>query len=105
MKVGYIALVTGRRPARPRRHSARLRPQYQRCIDILSAVRVQKNITETELGRRLGKPQSWVDKVESGSRRIDFVEFIEIAQALGEEPDALLRECIERLQYASDKVK
>ena len=89
--------MTGRRAVRPVRHSARLRPQYRLCIEVLVAARVKKKVSESELGRRLGKPQSWVDKVESGARRIDFVEFIEIALALGENPEALLKECRKRL--------
>ena len=31
---------------------------------------------------RLGRPQSFVSKVERGERRLDVVEFLEIAEAL-----------------------
>lgn len=31
-------------------------------------------MTQTEVARRLGKPQSYVSKCESGERRVDVVE-------------------------------
>lgn len=75
-----------------------MRPKYRRCIEVIAATRLKKGISESELGRRLGKPQSWVDKIESGARRIDFIEFIEIAEALGEKPDSLLKQCMKTLR-------
>jgi transcriptional regulator with XRE-family HTH domain len=41
---------------------------------------------QTELAARLGKPHSYVAKVELGDRRIDVIEFIEYCQALGISP-------------------
>lgn len=38
---------------------------------------------QTELAARLGCPQSYVSKYESGQRRIDLVELEAICQALG----------------------
>jgi len=96
-QVRYIATVTAKRPVRPVRQSARLRSEYQLCIDVIAEARAKAKISESELGRRLGKPQSWTDKIESGARRIDFVEFIQIAEALDADPEKLLRECKRRL--------
>lgn len=42
--------------------------------------------------RLLAKPQSFVSKYESGERRLDVVEFIQIAKVLGEDPVRLLKE-------------
>lgn len=41
---------------------------------------------------RLGKPQSFIAKYESGERRIDVVEFVAITAALRLDPARLLRE-------------
>lgn len=38
---------------------------------------------QTELADRLGQPQSFVSKFERGERRLDVVELIIIARALG----------------------
>ena len=40
-------------------------------------------MTQSELARRLEKPQSYVSKYETGVRRLDLVELEQIAQALG----------------------
>ena len=41
---------------------------------------------------RLNRPQSFVAKYETGERRIDVVEFLEIAEAVGFDPSELIRE-------------
>lgn len=40
-------------------------------------------MTQVHLAARLGKPQSFASKVETGERRLDFVEFVDWARALG----------------------
>lgn len=40
-------------------------------------------LTQEDLAAKLGKPQSFVAKYETGKRRIDIVEFIKICEALG----------------------
>ncbi|MEO5567493.1 MAG: XRE family transcriptional regulator, partial [Gemmatimonadaceae bacterium] len=41
-----------------------------------------------------GRPQSFVAKYEGGERRIDVIEFIAIARALGADPVGLFREFV-----------
>ncbi len=43
-------------------------------------------MTQTALSNRLGRPQSFVSKYERGERRLDVVEFAEVARALGIDP-------------------
>ena len=47
-------------------------------------------LTQHALARRLKKPQSFVAKYEGGERRLDVVEFIAIARALGADPLKLM---------------
>ncbi|WP_235362820.1 helix-turn-helix domain-containing protein [Brevundimonas diminuta] len=58
-------------------------------------MRKAAEITQVELAERLGKPQSFVSKVERGERRLDVIEFGQVAEALGCEPAALLRMFLE----------
>ncbi|MER9508809.1 transcriptional regulator [Mesorhizobium sp. M0579] len=38
----------------------------------------------------LGRPQSFVAKYEGGERRLDVIEFLDVAEALGIDPCELL---------------
>ncbi len=58
-------------------------PRNQRLLELLVAGREGQDVTQTELARRLRKPQSFVSKFEAGERRLDVVELIEVAEALG----------------------
>jgi len=40
-------------------------------------------MTQAELAARLGQHQSFVARLESGQRRIDVVEFLELSEILG----------------------
>ncbi len=57
----------------------------------LKSFRVESGVTQQELSALLGKPQSYVSKYESGERRLDFVEVVEICDALGVTPEHLVR--------------
>lgn len=61
----------------------------------MRAARKARGITQQELARRLGKPQSYVSKAEMGERRLDVVEYLHFMRAIEGEPHALLRD-IER---------
>jgi transcriptional regulator with XRE-family HTH domain len=52
-------------------------------------------LSQHELARKLKRSQSFIAKIEVGERRIDVVEFIEIARALGREPAELLSRALE----------
>lgn len=48
-------------------------------------------LKQTQLAERLGKGQAFVSKIENGERRIDLVEFIIYARALGLDETELFR--------------
>jgi len=53
---------------------------------ILAAARKRLEITQVELARRLNKPQSFVSAYEAGQRRVDVLELLRIAEAIGVGP-------------------
>lgn len=65
-------------------------PAYQAAIAELRRAREQAGVTQRELARRLGKPVSFVNKIEIKERRLDVVELIAIARALAIAPDDLI---------------
>jgi hypothetical protein len=56
---------------------------YEIAGACLAAARRRAKVTQQELAAKLDKPQSFVSEYERGHRRIDVVEFLVIAQALG----------------------
>jgi transcriptional regulator with XRE-family HTH domain len=58
-------------------------------------------MSQYELAKRLKKPQSFVAKIERRERRLDMIEFLELAQALNADPCQIIRE-LER-QYTDIK--
>jgi transcriptional regulator with XRE-family HTH domain len=49
-------------------------------------------VPQVEVASRLRNTQTFVSKCERGERRIDVVEFVDYAEALGVDPEALFSE-------------
>ena len=49
---------------------------------LLREARTEAGFSQIELAKKLGRPQSYVSKYESGERRLDLVELRQICQAL-----------------------
>ena len=60
--------------------------EYQMVIKLLRTARKAKGLTQVTLAQALGRPQSFVAKMESGERRLDVVEFAHIAALLSIDP-------------------
>jgi transcriptional regulator with XRE-family HTH domain len=65
-------------------------PDYRSAIEAIKAVRTDLGVSQRELARRLGKPPSFVNKIEQLERRLDILEFVAIAHALAIQPSDLL---------------
>ena len=67
---------------------------YKVLVQTLAQVRKETGISQTELGRRLGKGQKYVSVIETGIRRIDLIEFVAFAEAFGIAPEALFAQVL-----------
>lgn len=65
--------------------------RYELFQKALAEARQEKGITQSDVATRLGKPQSFVSKYESGERRLDVIEFLEVCEALSTSPQSILR--------------
>jgi transcriptional regulator with XRE-family HTH domain len=65
-------------------------PDQAAFCELMVGARKAAGLTQEALARRLKKPQSFVAKYEGGERRLDVVEFIAIARALGANPLKLM---------------
>jgi transcriptional regulator with XRE-family HTH domain len=57
--------------------------RYERFLKLLRQVRVEAALTQTEAAEKMGRPQSFVSKCESGERRVDVVELVEFCRVYG----------------------
>jgi len=70
---------------------AKFSPTYTRLTQLLVERRIMAGLSQIDVAATLGKPQSYVSKIESGERRLDVVEFVEFARALGADPVRMLK--------------
>lgn len=64
---------------------------HRALVTVLVASRNEKGLTQRELAERLGRPRSYISKIESGERIPRITEFCEIAQALKLDPELLFQ--------------
>ena len=69
--------------------------RHQEFVRFLVEARKAAGVTQVELAARLDRPQSFVSKVERRERRIDVIEFCQVAEALGHDPSKLLKEFVD----------
>lgn len=62
-------------------------PAYRAVATVLAKVRNDAGVSQRELAKRVGTLPSVIAKMETGSRRVDVLELIQIAQALGLRPE------------------
>ena len=57
--------------------------EYQQFLRLLIAERKKAGLTQCTLAAKLDQAQPYVAKYEHGVRRLDIIEFLEIADAIG----------------------
>ena len=68
-------------------HTAR----YRCFRDLLTEARQEQSLSQEALAEKLGCVQTFVSKYERGERRLDVVEFLDVAEALGIDPIKVIR--------------
>ena len=58
-------------------------PEEVQLRAMLRDGRSKAGLTQAQVAKRLGKPQSFVAKYENGERRLDVLEFIRVLKAVG----------------------
>lgn len=74
-------------------------PRNQRIAVLLTNIRKQRGLLQEDVAKRLDRPQSFVSKYESGMRRVDLVELLDILIALEADP----HDFIDQIQAAPVK--
>ena len=60
--------------------------------EVLVRARERAGLKQADVAARLGLPASYLSKIESGTRRLDVVELIRIAEAMGLDPAEIVSE-------------
>lgn len=66
--------------------------KHQHLCGLLIEAREKRGLTQIDVSKKLGRPQSFVSKYENGERRLDVIEFLEVADVLGIEPSRLIKQ-------------
>lgn len=60
--------------------------QHRALIATIVQARKAAGLTQRQLASKLKRSNSFVWKIEAGERRVDLLEFIELARCLGQDP-------------------
>ena len=77
------------------------RKNRKALLTLLREVRTEADLTQVEMARSLGVPQSFVSKYESGERRLDLLELQQVCQALG----ITLEAFVKRFEKTANRMK
>lgn len=58
--------------------------------ELIAAYREAAELKQSQVAERLGRHQPFVSEIESGQRRVDLVELLDLAEAIGFDPHALI---------------
>ena len=65
--------------------------RYQTLIGCLISARKQAKLTQADIAHQLGKPQSYIAKIEGKDRKIDVLEYVEICEVLDLQPSEIIK--------------
>jgi transcriptional regulator with XRE-family HTH domain len=74
--------------------------QREMLLFLLKEIRQKNGITQVELAHKLGVPQSFVSKYESGERQLDILELRQICQLIGISFDNFVHQLEEKIYEA-----
>jgi transcriptional regulator with XRE-family HTH domain len=72
-----------------------LRTRRHRALcQVLAKAREAAGLTQRELAAKIGRSDSFIWKIEAGERRVEVLEFMDIAEAVGVGPAELMRRLV-----------
>jgi len=60
--------------------------------------RERAGLKQSEVAAKLGLPPSYLSKIENGTRRLDVIELIRIAEAMGIDPGAIVGDLQQKMR-------
>jgi len=73
---------------------------HAHLVAVLVAARKESGLTQAQVAAQLGGDQTLVSLIERSQRRVDVIELIGFAKAIGRDPVELLAEVVARIDAA-----
>ncbi|ABE30559.1 helix-turn-helix domain-containing protein [Paraburkholderia xenovorans] len=70
--------------------------RYQNAVARLKQLREQRGLHQQAVAERLGRTQTYVSRYESGGRRLDLIELLDVLVALGADPHEFIDRVLEQ---------
>ncbi|MBX3429713.1 MAG: helix-turn-helix transcriptional regulator [Hyphomonadaceae bacterium] len=70
---------------------------HRHLVDVLTEARKEEGVTQGDLAAKVGKDQTFISLIERSQRRVDVLEFVALARAMGADPVELFEELVRRL--------
>jgi len=70
--------------------------RHKQLVELIIKERKAAGITQVQLAKKLKRSQTWVARLESGERRIDVIELINICDAIESDVQAMIRWLLEQ---------
>lgn len=65
--------------------------EYSRFVERLRKARLEKGLTQSQVAKKLKRPQSHVSNIETGQQRVDVVELQRFAKMYGKSIDYFVK--------------
>jgi transcriptional regulator with XRE-family HTH domain len=65
-------------------------PRYREVARLLTDLRRARGLLQQEVADRLQRTQTYVSRYESGARRIDLIELLDVLRALDSDPHSFI---------------
>ena len=75
---------------------------HKHLVDVLTEARKEEGVTQGDLAAKVGKDQTFISLIERSQRRVDVLEFVALARAMGADPVELFEELVRRLPKRFD---
>jgi transcriptional regulator with XRE-family HTH domain len=70
--------------------------RHRALVATIVEAREAIGLSQREFAKKLNRTNNFVWRIEAGERKVEVLEFIEIAKAAGVDPPELLRRCCGR---------
>ncbi|GJE61109.1 helix-turn-helix domain-containing protein [Methylobacterium trifolii] len=64
--------------------------RHQRLAELIIGYREAAGLRQVEVAERLGRHQPFLSAIEAGQRRLDLIELLDLAEAIGFDPHDLI---------------